>query len=299
MRRNILNITLLISLLALIATRAAAQGEYVPEWPPEIEIFKDNVKKAPLGKNQIRVASYSIKPEVAPSDSRLENWQSRVKQVTHILRDCNIDIAGTQRAMYWQMAQVMKITGLATVGACSDSLNPAAASQAILYNPRRVEVKEWGSISLSTQKEKENTPHACTWAKFRQIDGGKVFYVFNTLIRTTFEADSLLTIIRNTAKKTPVILTGDLGDQPYKPVPMRFKKAGYGDSYDKANYRAGKFGTFHDYRSKSPTRRHDYVFLSPDFTVDYYDVVDEELTTIRPGSDHMPVVTDLTIGKAK
>ena len=140
----------------------------------------------------------------------------------------------------------------------------------------------------------DQTPHTCTWAKFKETDGGKTFYVFNTYLRTAEEAETLLQQTKKIAGKKPVIITADLFALQYKPAPMVFRGK-MKDSYDIALHKTGKVGTYHNFRILKPIRRMDYIFLSPHFIVNEYDTIDEELQTIRPGSDHLPVVVDLTI----
>ncbi len=258
------------------------------EWPREIEPSKDIVSKKQLGKDQIRIATYSIMPETTPPPNRLERWKSRITQIKHLVKDCHIDIVGTQRAFSWQISQLAKQCGYSTVS------KPDSTPHAILYNPERFKLKAWGQISLTQENNYGATPRSCTWAKFKETEGRKTFYVFNACLRTAKEAETLLQQIRKIAKNKPAIVTADLFAQQYKPAPAAIRNK-MKDAHDIALHRIGKDGTYHNFRTLNPIRRMDYIFLTPHFTVDEYDAVDEELKTIRPGSDHLPVVADLTI----
>ncbi len=258
------------------------------EWPRQIVSNKNIISKKALGKSQIRIATYSILPETTPPPIMLKRWDIRINQITHIINDCNIDIVGTQRAFSRQISQLAKQCGYHTVS------NQDSIPNAIIYNPQRLEIKAWGHINLTQKKLYDITPHSCTWAKFKETESKKTFYVFNTYLRTAKEAETLLLQIKKIAKNKPAIITADLFAQQYKPAPAAIR-AKMKDAYDIALHITGKDGTFHNYKTLNPIRRMDYIFLTPNFIVNEYDTVDEELTTLRPGSDHLPVVADLTL----
>ena len=268
------------------------------QWPQPVDISKDIVKKPVLGKNQIRIATYSILPEQTPRENPLERWHSRIRQIKHILQDCNIDVAGTQRALHWQASQLAERSGYAIVGDEPDSLKPASSSQAILYNKQRAKLMNWGQFLFAgNTKRNEETRHGCTWACFKLTNGKKEFYVFNTLLRNKEEAGELMANAKKIAGTKPVVFTADLGGQMYKPAPKAIKDSGMQDTYLIPMLRLGKFGTFHNFQTLNPIQRFDYIYVSKHFIVNEYDAVDEELQTIRPGSDHLPVVVDLAFGK--
>ncbi len=258
------------------------------EWPRKIEPSKDIVSKEALGKDQIRIATYSILPETTPPQNRLERWKSRITQIRHLIKDCHIDIIGTQRAFSWQVSQLAKQCGYSTIS------KPDSIPHAILYNPERLKLLSWGQMSLTQENNYDGTPHSCTWAKFKEAEGRKTFYVFNAYLRTAKEAEALLQQMKKIAKNKPAIVTADLFAQQYKPAPAAIRGK-MKDAHDIALHRIGKDGTYHNFRTLNPIRRMDYIFLTPHFIVNEYDAVDEELKTIRPGSDHLPVVADLTI----
>ncbi len=271
-----------------ISLNAQTAGSEEAEWPRKIEPGKDIASKNALGKDQIRIATYSILPETTPPPNRLERWESRITQIRHLIKDCHIDIVGTQRAFSWQISQLAKQCGYSTVS------KPDSIPHAILYNPERLKLEAWGQISLTQENTYDKTPHSCTWAKFKETEGRKTLYVFNACLRTAKEAETLLQHIKKIAKNKPATVTADLFAQQYKPAPAVIRKK-MKDAHDIALHRTGKDGTFHNFRTLNPIRRMDYIFLTPHFIVDEYDAVDEELKTIRPGSDHLPVVADLTI----
>lgn len=279
---------LLFTVISTISLNAQVVENVEVEWPRKIESNKNIVSKNKLGKNQIRTATYSILPETTPPPNRLERWANRKTQILHLIKDCNIDIIGTQRAYSRQISQLAKLSGYSVV------TNSDSIPHAILYNSSRLKQEACGFLSLTSENRYDQTPHTCTWAKFKETDGGKTFYVFNTYLRTAEEAETLLQQTKKIAGKKPVIITADLFALQYKPAPMVFRGK-MKDSYDIALHKTGKVGTYHNFRILKPIRRMDYIFLSPHFIVNEYDTIDEELQTIRPGSDHLPVVVDLTI----
>lgn len=289
-----------ILLLTFSVGKAQIEDPYDGTWPPEVGPSKDIVSMAPLDSGKLRVASYSITPETKEPDDNILKWKNRIVQVTHVLRDCNIDIAGTQDAMPWQIAQLVKKTGFAIVGAAAgDTLRPAAGTAAILYNAGKMELIKWGQQIFSKFDSGKVGARGFTWAYFKQKSSGKKFYLFNTIARTTRETAVLIQGIRRIAGKKPVIITADLMALPYKPTTVSIKSSGFSDAYTVAQFRAGKAGTYHYFQTTDPVRRMDYVFVSDKFTVNRHDVLGEELETLRCGSGHLPVITDLTLERHK
>ena len=102
---------LLFTVISTISLNAQVVESVEVEWPRKIESNKNIVSKNKLGKNQIRTATYSILPETTPPPNRLERWESRKTQILHLIKDCNIDIIGTQRAYSRQISQLAKLSG--------------------------------------------------------------------------------------------------------------------------------------------------------------------------------------------
>ena len=290
--------TLLFVLIACASTDAQViESIGAEQWAVNIESPKEFVKKPALGKNRMRIATYSILPEPVPRENKLERWDSRIKQITHILKDCHVDAVGTQRAMRWQMKQLAEASGYSFVGNATDSIRPSAATKAILYNPEKFKLVAWGDSIYPPESKRDSIGLEYTWAHFKEKQSKKDFYMFNVMMRTKAQAEKLLLDIAGIAGKKPVVVTSDIGLPIYKAAPGVMRNSAYKDAFIIAQHKTGKEGTVHDFRSLNPTRRYDYIHLSPSFTVDEYDTTDEELTTIRPGSDHLPILVDLTFGK--
>lgn len=158
---------LLFTVISTISLNAQVVESVEVEWPRKIEPDKNIVSKNKLGKNQIRTATYSILPETTPPPNRLERWANRKTQILHLIKDCNIDIIGTQRAYSRQISQLAKLSGYSVV------TNSDSIPHAILYNSSRLKQEACGFLSLTSENRYDQTPHTCTWAKFKETDGGK------------------------------------------------------------------------------------------------------------------------------
>lgn len=249
-----------------------------------------------VDKGRVRVASYSIMPETAVPEAPEMRWGQRRGQVAHILSDCHIDAVGTQRAMAWQLRQLTRDTPLRLASSETDTLRPAAASEAILYDTTRLELREWGQFRFAGQALGSES-RGCAWARLRTRKGRREFFLFSVCMRTGVEAAMLADSVRRISGGKPAVVAADLFALSYAPVATRVKGIPLSDAYSAAQLRAGAMGTYHGFRTLQPRRRYDYVFVSPRVAVERYDVVDEELRNLRPGSDHMPVVVDLKLSK--
>lgn len=282
-------------IFASLSAIAQENGDAV--WPPAMPApVGETVKMPVVEKGLIRVASYSIMPETTMPEAPEMRWRQRREQVAHILVDCHIDAVGTQRALAWQLRQLMKDTPLRVASSETDTLCPAASSEAILYDTTRLELREWGQFRFVGQASGAE-PRGCAWARLRTRKGRREFYLFSACMRTGVEAAMLADSVRRIAGAKPAVVAADLFALSYAPVVERVKGIPLNDAYSVAQLRAGAMGTYHGFRTLQPRRRYDYVFVSPRIAVERYDVVDEELRNLRPGSDHLPVVTDLKLSK--
>lgn len=295
--------------LAIVLSTCAMAGLLAqtaePIWPPVLVYGADRLHKPQLGRDSLRVMSLSLLPSVPERDEYIERWVCRKDQVIHLMRDCHVDILGLQRPLPSQVALLTRSTGYAYAGETNaDTITAAGARFAILYNPSRFNLIASGttagdSVAANPMTGVKNTTEGYGWATLEDKAGKRRLLVFSCLLRSAHMARTMIADIKSRANGIPVIIAADLMAETFEPVPRILRTAGLADSFAVTAYRSGAIGTFHDFRHNNPIRRMDYVFLSPTLQVPHYEVVDEAFSTSRPSSDHLPVMVDISLGKAK
>src|SRR5699024_1073749 len=102
----------------------------------------------------------------------------------------------------------------------------------------------------------------------------------------------ILTKMKEIAKDKPVIFTGDLNSQPTsEAINVLLDESYVWDSRQiSKSLPKGPEGTFYGYNLEDePTSRIDYVFVTKEFNVLAYEVIDEDFKTGNIASDHLPV----------
>lgn len=269
--------------------------DYTAQWPPIIQYGVDRLHKPALGRDSLRIASMSILPSKPERTEYIERWISRRGQVIHLIRDCHIDVIGCQRTIPEQIRDICRATDYRAALPAQDTLTLASARLAVLYDPGRLRLisSEFRSQS-GAETDARNSPEGYTVAEFEDRTSGKKFCVFNCLLRHPAFAREAVAKIKE-LHQVRVVVTADLMAEIYEVVPKMIKSAGLKDSYAVTAYREGAVGTFHNFQNLKPLRRMDYVFVSPALRVSHYEAVDEAFQTLRPASDHVPVMADIVL----
>lgn len=272
----------------------------------------NEVKLSALSGDQIRIASYNLLFQKSLPTAVNERWSSRIVQVEHIFRDCNLDIIGTQEALTFQVNMLLRMDEFGRLGGdlpTGGSDNPMYENEAIFYRKSRFDVLDsgnfWYSLTPSTPGSYSwdaTYARMCTWGKFKEKTSGKIFYVFNSQFHVEAtkarveEAKMLLAKVKEVAGEFPVFCTGDLNALPEsEAITTLLSGNTLYDSKAIAKTSSGPDGTYSGFSTTAPVYRIDYVLASSGINIDFYRVIDEELTTLRFGSDHLPVVVDATI----
>lgn len=152
----------------------------------------------------------------------------------------------------------------------------------------------------------------CTWGKFRHKDSGFTFVYFNLhmdhkgIVARAESAKLILQKIKEFPEPLPVMLSGDFNvDQTNESYRLLNESGVMKDAYETADYRYIKSSTFNSYdtgkmrlSSDGEPMRIDHIFLSPEFDVKKYGVLndtyrilnDEGKYIARTPSDHYPVM---------
>ena len=255
---------------------------------------------------QLKVMSYNIK--YANENDGENSWSKRKDYLAAQIQFYEPHIFGVQEALYSQLEFLnAELSGYNYFGKGRDDGDQKGEFSAIFFKAEKFELLEQGTFWLSSTPEKPGKgwdadyPRVCTYGKFREMESGKEFWVFNTHfdhvgVKARAESAKLIhTRIKELNKEEqPVILMGDLNLEP-ETEEIRFLSAEYKDSKAVANHVFGPEGTFNGYDFRSPvTRRIDYIFTTNGFKVNKYAVLSDS-KDLRYPSDHLPVFVTLEL----
>jgi len=253
---------------------------------------------------QLEVMSYNIK--YANENDGENSWSKRKEHITNQIKFYEPEILGVQEALASQLKHfesVMK--NYKYVGVGRDDGKEAGEFSAIFYNAGKFEVLEENTFWLSETPEKVSVgwdaamERICTYAKFKDKESGKIFWVFNThfdhIGEKARENSAKLIWQKISAlnnENLPVILMGDLNLEPQTNA-IRFLSEKMNDSRNVAQLNFGPEGTYNGYNFAEPvSRRIDYIFVSDKIRVEKYAVLSDSKNLKYP-SDHLPVFTVL------
>ncbi len=141
-----------------------------------------------------------------------------------------------------------------------------------------------------------------TWARFRDIETGEVFYHFNThfdhvgVVARRRSAEILVDKVKDIAGGAPVVVTGDFNTtddtRPYQTMTGLLLDSRLAS----LTAPSGPEGTSRSFRRDSkPKKRIDYVFLSEGIKALSYSVLEDTYRNNRRPSDHMPVLVNVKL----
>ncbi|HSP12436.1 MAG TPA: endonuclease/exonuclease/phosphatase family protein [Salegentibacter sp.] len=256
---------------------------------------------------QLEVMSYNIK--FANETDGENSWSKRKAHLANQIKFYEPEIFGVQEALVSQLQHFLsEMDAYQYVGVGRDDGKDAGEFSAIFYDVRKVEILDQGTFWLSETPEKPSKgwdaafPRVCTFAKFREKDSSKEFWVFNTHfdhvgVQARKNSTKLIyeRISELNNEKLPVILMGDLNLEP-DAEEIQFLSEKFDDSKKVANLDFGPEGTFNAYDFSKPIiRRIDYIFTSKDnIEVEKYAVLSDSWELKYP-SDHLPVLVQLKL----
>jgi len=262
-------------------------------------------------KKELRVASYNLRYD-NPSDG-VNAWPNRKENVKALIRYHDFDIFGTQEALINQLKDLCEMPEYAYIGGGRDDGLTGGEHSAIFYKSDRFKLLDTGNFWLSETPDKPGKGwdatccnRICSWAKFKDANTKKEFYVFNLhfdhqgVVARRESGKLMVQKIREIAGNTPVICTGDFNSTP-ETEQMQIMQTILKDAYIvTAMPPYGPAGTFNGFRFDAPLKdRIDYIFVSSYFSVSKYAALTDALEQRYP-SDHLPVVADVEItGKNK
>ena len=264
---------------------------------------------AGFAQNQMNIITYNIRYNT-PSDK--ENaWPNRRNDVMKLLKRNNADIISVQEALYDQITDLKDgMAGFDYVGVGRDDGNINGEFSAIYYNSSRYALIENGTFWLSQTPQIPSKSwdaalnRICTWARLKEKETRKTFYVFNTHFDhkgVKARKESALLILKKigeiAGRKDPVILTGDFNLTPEeKPLVLIRQKLKDSRQISETSPQ-GPIGTFNDFDiTNKLENRIDYIFVNKMVDVKRYGVLTDSRDNHYP-SDHLPVLVEIQLKK--
>lgn len=278
-------------------------GELVLEMGPEPNV-KWGVKALPPEYN-LRVASYNIRYNT-PGDG-INAWPNRKEAVKTLIKNHDIDIAGTQEGLYPMLEELCENSEYVYFGAGLQDGEKDGQYSAILYKKDKFSVLDSGHFWLSETPDIPSKGwdagfnRVCSWIKFREDATSNEFYFFNVHLDhqgVAARRESVKLMIRKIkeiAGYYPIICTGDFNSVP-DAEPIREFSTFLSDARNISELPpSGPEGTFTNHFTNpiSPDRI-DYVFVGRHFNVKKYAVLTDYREMPYYPSDHLPVIVDLS-----
>lgn len=261
-------------------------------------------------KNAFRVMTFNIRYN-EPRDG-VNAWPNRKTKVSDVIRFHKADLIGVQEAQYNQLQDLEKLLpDFAWCGVGRDGENNGEFS-AILYRKSRFKLLETKTFWLSETPDKigakgwdANFPRIVTWAKFKDHQSKKTFYLFNTHFdhigakARTQSSKLMLVQIPKIAQKSQFVVTGDFNateDTNVYRILTGQEEAGVFKLLD-ARYisQNGHFGgvsTWNAFKELEPNRKIDYVFVRLGIRVLEHGVLSDRWEGLW-ASDHLPVLAEM------
>lgn len=252
-------------------------------------------------KKEIIVAAYNLRMDT--SSDGVNAWPNRKEDVKALIQYHEFDIIGTQEGFKHQLDDLLEIPGFAYIGGGRDDGKDAGEHSAIVYKTERFQVLDSGDFWLSETPDKPGLGWDATccnriasWAKFKDKNTKKQFYVFNVHfdhqgVVARLESGKLMEQkVKEIAKDAPVIMTGDFNSTP-DTEQIKSLSSFLHDAYTVTKMPPyGPVGTSNGFRFTAPLKnRIDYVFVSDHFEVRKYAALSDSKEQRYP-SDHLPVV---------
>ena len=250
----------------------------------------------------INIATYNLRMDT-PRDS-LDSWEHRKDNVNGLIRFHDFDIMGTQEGFHHQLLDIIEAGGYTYVGAGRDDGLNKGEHSAIVYKTDRFEVLDNGDFWFSLTPDEPSfgwdakIRRICSWAKFKDIQAGKEFFVFSLHYdhqgKEARRNSSLLLIkkIKEIAGDMPTFCVGDFNASPDdEPIQIIYDAKFLNDSYLISQTKPyGTEGTFNGFKLNAPMKnRIDYIWVSKNITIKKYGVLNDMIYGHFP-SDHFPVM---------
>jgi endonuclease/exonuclease/phosphatase family metal-dependent hydrolase len=263
---------------------------------------------ASLHAQPVTLITYNIRYD-NPADGD-DAWPKRRDFLAAQLRFHAPDVFGIQEGLKSQLDFLQEqLPDYTCVGVGRDDGREAGEYSALFFRTDRFRALESGTFWLSTTPDTVSKgwdaalPRICTWALLEDTVAGRKIWVFNThfdhIGQQARQASAELILKKIREKNTsayPVALLGDFNAGPDSgPIDMLSTELRDARTLSQATP-FGPQGTFNGFRFHEPVAlRIDFIFVSPDVTVQKYAVLSDSKDCHYP-SDHLPVLAKIIFG---
>lgn len=238
-------------------------------------------------------------------------WQNRKELLQGFLLVQNADIVCLQEVLHHQYTYL--IDQMESYGAVGNGRNDGKTKgeyAPIFYKISKYDLIDNGMFWLSEDPTKVGSigwdakqPRIATWAKLKEKEGGKTFFVINThfddIGRVARQKSTDLIMEWISQFDVPVILTGDLNDDSQSTLYEKLSSDtnGLQDAHVFAKDHLGVNYTFHGFGRISNEHRTkiDYIFVKGASELKSEEILEE---SNEPGaflSDHNPIIVVMSL----
>lgn len=249
----------------------------------------------------IRACTFNIRYDTQDDDRA---WDARKRSVIETLQDIDPDLLALQEALAHQYDDIRgELAGYEWYGVGREDGERGGELVPVAWRPERFAVRETDAFWLSETPETPSAgwdaslPRVATWAALTDRETGRDLWVVSTHFdhvgrEARRQSATLLgeRIEAHLAAGEAVVVMGDMNCGPVSDPYQTIGEAGLVDAHEAAETTEGPTATYHAFTG-NPMVRIDYVWLSPDATVEHYRTLP---TRSAHRSDHLPVVVDVS-----
>ena len=247
---------------------------------------------------EITICSFNIRG--SNMDTGVNAWSNRKKMVIREFGNYQYDIVCMQEPLTDQIQDFLSIGIYEWLGVSGQGTPDSDVFTPIFYNKKKLNVLDYGTFWLSETPDVVSRgwdgkfPRICTWAKFRDIENCRSFYVFNTHLDHVGEVAKLegarliCRKIKEMTAEEAVFITGDMNSTPETP-PIHTFLSEFSNSREIATEKSGPAGTAHSYGTLYPPSQIDYIFVNEYISVTKAITITKNSDPVYM-SDHYPIV---------
>ena len=247
---------------------------------------------------EITICSFNIRG--SNMDTGVNAWSNRKKMVIREFGNYQYDIVCMQEPLTDQIQDFLSIGIYEWLGVSGQGTPDSDVFTPIFYNKKKLNVLDYGTFWLSETPDVVSRgwdgkfPRICTWAKFRDIETCRSFYVFNTHLDHVGEVAKLegarliCRKIKEMTAEEAVFITGDMNSTPETP-PIHTFLSEFSNSREIATEKSGPAGTAHSYGKLYPPSQIDYIFVNEYISVTKAITITKNSDPVYM-SDHYPIV---------
>lgn len=247
---------------------------------------------------EITICSFNIRG--SNMDTGVNAWSNRKKMVIREFGNYQYDIVCMQEPLTDQIQDFLSIGIYEWLGVSGQGTPDSDVFTPIFYNKKKLNVLDYGTFWLSETPDVVSRgwdgkfPRICTWAKFRDIENCRSFYVFNTHLDHVGEVAKLegarliCRKIKEMTAEEAVFITGDMNSTPETP-PIHTFLSEFSNSRKIATEKSGPAGTAHSYGKLYPPSQIDYIFVNEYISVTKAITITKNSDPVYM-SDHYPIV---------